>query len=542
MNNDLPQDPYSESPVRPVSEPAKPALSGAADPGTSRVHGMILVTVSLVSLVSAIDMSIVNIALPAIVSDMGVSIGLGSLATLSFLLTLTSLTLVMGKLADRFGLWTMFFQGFLVFGLGSVLCGIAPHIVYLIGARVIQAAGIAMLASVGPAIIARHLPASVLGRSLGYLIASAALGYALGPVIGGFIIQFFSWRWIFFVTLPPVTVSLLLGLRYIPRDIPQRPRDPFDTTGTVLSITAIAGILSAFALLQVPGIPDMALVALFAAGIIAGAGFIQRERRNPDPLILTGPAVNQGFSLGIISCFIVTTLFSGATYLLPLYMINSRHLDPSVAGLILMVPALISLVAAPFFGSLSDRFGSPAISAATIGISTLGFFLIFTFNPVTGLILIMAGILVSRVFSAAFFGPNAKQILENCPRESTGTGAGMLMLVRHAGLLFGIALFQNIFALRMYLEGIPRNGTPLVPRLTPALSVQGYQAVYAVAICLCIVVIVLSLFVRETGRRRQCSGAAECDIPPARQHPPVHSPLAACAAPPRPPGSDDWSG
>jgi MFS family permease len=155
------------------------------------------------------------------------------------------------------------------------------------------------------------------------------------------------------------------------------------------------------------------------------------------------------------------------------------------------------MVAAPVSGSLADRYGSPKVSAVSIGLAALGFLIIFTFNPLTAIAVIIAAMIITRVSTAAFFGPNGRLIMGYCTPDTVGTGSGMMMTVRHAGLVFGIALFQSVFAIRMYLEGIPRDGTPLVPRLTPALSVLGYQAVYLTAFVLCIIVILFCLLTRD---------------------------------------------
>jgi MFS family permease len=184
---------------------------------------------------------------------------------------------------------------------------------------------------------------------------------------------------------------------------------------------------------------------------------------------------------------------------MPLYLVNSRHLDPFLAGLIMTIPALLSMVVAPGAGSLSDRYGSPMVSAIAIGMSAVGFIFFFTFNPATAIVIIVAGIIITRVSTSAFFGPNGRLIMGHCYPDAIGNGSGVMMTVRKAGLTLGIALFQTVFALRMYAEGIPRDGTPLVPRLTPAQSVLGYQAVYTVAFILCVLVIAILLVTRDAG-------------------------------------------
>jgi|GEM_PF-4280053 len=148
---------------------------------------IIVAAVSLASLIGAIDTSIVNIAQPAIIQSLGVSIGMGSLVIIAYMLTIVGLILIMGKLGNRYGFHNFFIGGLALFGFASFLCGIAPGIYFLIGVRILQGVGAAMFSAIGPAIITTYLPASIRGRSLGYLISHSAIGFALGPGIGGFI-------------------------------------------------------------------------------------------------------------------------------------------------------------------------------------------------------------------------------------------------------------------------------------------------------------------------------------------------------------------
>ena len=472
-------------------------LFPAPDPENKTVQRIIMGTVSFASFLGALDMSIVNISVPTIVKAWHIPVGLGSMIILSYLLTLTCLIMIMGKLADRYGFRNLFISGFFVFGIGSFLCGCAPEIYSLLAARVVQAVGAAMLSAVAPAIIVRDLPESIRGRSLGYLISFSALGFAIGPGLGGLMSEYFSWRWIFLINLPIIVAGILLARYYLPQDTMVRKQKSTDLTSPATFVIFLAGILAAFSLFQVPGTPDSVLLLLFAIGVGAGLIFFYREQKSLDPLINPILLKNRNFSRGIIACFIVAALFSGVTYFMPLYLVNSRHLDSFLAGMIMMIPALISIIAAPVSGSLSDIYGSPIISALAIGLSTVGFLIIFTFSPVTTVFLILIGIIITRVSTAAFFGPNGSLIMGHCPPDALGNGAGIMMTIRYAGLVFGIALFQCIFALRMYAEGIPRDGTPLVPRLTPALSVLGYQAVYLGAFCLSLIVIVLVCYTKD---------------------------------------------
>jgi len=461
------------------------------DPATKAGQRFIVATVSLASLLGALDMSIVNITVPTIDKAWQIPIGVGSLIIISYMLTITGLILFMGKLGDRYGFRKIFLWGLVLFGIGSLLCGLSLDVITLIVSRILQGAGAAMFSAIAPAIITTYLPPSVRGRSLGFLIAMSAVGYAIGPGIGGFISQYAGWRWAFFVTLPIVLVAFVMSWHCIPAATGDTEQKPLNYHSPALFVLAIILILSAFSFYQVPGTPDAVLLTLFISGCIVAGIFVLRERKNPDPLISPALVNNRDFRRAIITCFIITLLFSGVTYLMPIYLINSRHLDQFLAGLIMTVPALLSIIIAPAAGSLADRHGSLTISMIAVGLAAAGFLIFFTFNPLTLVVVIIAGMIVTRVSTAAFFGPNARLIMGHCPPDSVGDGSGVMMTVRHVGMVFGIAFFQSVFAIRMYMEGIPRDGTPLVNKLTPALSVLGYQAVYLTAFVLCIVVILI---------------------------------------------------
>lgn len=443
----------------------------------------------MASLLGALDMSIVNIANPTIIKSFHVSVGMGSLVILAYMLTISALILFMGKLGDRYGFHPLFITGLVVFGIGSFFCGIAPDIYFLLGSRILQATGAAMFSAIGPAIITGFLPETTRGKSLGYLIALSAIGFALGPGVGGFITQYAIWQWIFFLNLPVVGITLLLSWHALPRQQLPAVQKPLRFSGVAAFILATLCILLAFSLFQVPGTPDLMLISLFVAGVLLGLIFWHLEKRNPDPLISPALIKDPDFRSGLAASFIVTVLFSGVTYLMPLYLLNSHHLDTFTSGMIMTVPALLSFIVAPLAGNLADRYGTRRISMIAVAVAAAGFLVFVTYNPTTILVVIIIGMLVTRVSTSAFFGPNGKLIMNHCPEGAVGNGSGVMMMIRYVGFVFGIVVFQSVFAFRMYVAGIPRDGTPLVPRLTPELSRLGYQAVYLTSFLLCLVVL-----------------------------------------------------
>lgn len=183
---------------------------------------LVLSAVGMGIFLSTIDGSIVNVAVPTLERDLGATFALVQWVVLGYLLTLSSLLLTVGRLADMRGKKNIYLSGFVLFTLASALCGLAPNIAWLIVFRVLQAIGGAMVAALGSAIITEAFPASERGRALSYGSVIVSLGIMAGPTLGGLLIQYFSWRSIFYVNLPVGVIGVALVYRFVPWS-PPRP-------------------------------------------------------------------------------------------------------------------------------------------------------------------------------------------------------------------------------------------------------------------------------------------------------------------------------
>ena len=244
---------------------------------------LIMAAVGISLFMGTIDGTIVNVALPTLTTTLDTDFTTIQWVVLSFLLGLTVLMLSMGRLGDMIGKKSVFTTGLIVFVLGSVLCGFAPNVYWLIGFRFIQAAGSAMMLALGVAIVAETWPVRERGKAIGISGGIISLGIAAGPAMGGIILQSLDWRWIFFVNLPIGVVALALVLLYVPPLKPTKQAESFDYAGALL----IGGALLAFALamslaqdLGFAALPVLALLAAFAAR----SGWL-RAGRKPYPRI-----------------------------------------------------------------------------------------------------------------------------------------------------------------------------------------------------------------------------------------------------------------
>ena len=253
------------------------ALSG-------REQNLVLFILALSTFMASLDSTIVNISLPAIAASFGVSLSMVSWVAMSYLLVLSGLLLAFGKLGDMKGFRKIFIAGFAVFTVGSLLCGLSFSIGSLIGSRFIQGIGAAALEAIGPAMVAIYLPREIRGKALGILATVISVGIAAGPIIGGFLTQYASWHWIFFINVPIGICAVILGIRCIPVDRVPAKSGPFDYPGAIIFFFALAALLWPVDEGLTLGWTSPAILGSFGISAVLWVLFILRETRSRDPL------------------------------------------------------------------------------------------------------------------------------------------------------------------------------------------------------------------------------------------------------------------
>src|SRR5579875_758407 len=222
----------------PLLRERSPALLPPGPAGTKYVVGV----VSIGAFMGQLDASIVTLALPTLETAFHQSVGAVSWVAVAYLLTLAALVTVFGRLADIYGRKLLYTLGFVVFIAGSALSGLAPSLIFLIAARVVQAVGAAMLQANSVAIITAATPRGRLGRSIGIQGAAQALGLSVGPAVGGLLISTLGWRWVFYINVPAGILGAVLGWLYLPAGGVKKEPEPFDWKGAVLFAPAITAL------------------------------------------------------------------------------------------------------------------------------------------------------------------------------------------------------------------------------------------------------------------------------------------------------------
>lgn len=439
---------------------------------------------------STLSAGMVNVALPTITVEFAAPVVITQWVVLAYLVSVTGLLLPMGRLADMVGRKRIFLLGFLVYAAGSAVCGLAPALGALIAGRLVQGAGGAMLQSNSSGLVTQAFPATERGRALGLNSAIVSAGHLSGPVIGGLIIDWLGWHWLFLVGVPIALVAAVVGWRRL-HDPPGQPGQTFDLAGAALFMALIIGLLLTLNQGGQVGWLAPSVLALAAATGIAAVLFVLVERRAPQPILDTSLFRNAGVRAAIVSGFLVFVSMSQNQLLMPFYLQVVLGLTAAQAGLVLVTQPGMLMVLAPITGSLSDRLGSRLLASAGAAIAAGGLLSLATLGPDSGIVAVVSRLTVLALGMALFSSPNTSALFGSLPRERYGVAGAYQSLTRNLGQSIGQTLAALLWtAAIVSASGLPPDDAP------PEALVAGFRAVWVVAAALVGVAAVISLVAR----------------------------------------------
>ncbi|MDP4120335.1 MAG: MFS transporter [Bacillota bacterium] len=416
---------------------------------------LILCIVIMMTFMSCVDSSIVNVALPTIASNLHADTFSVSWVVTVYLIIITALILFFGKLADLTGKTRCFNYGIVLFTLGSLFCGLSNSLVLLLIARAIQAIGAAAAMATTQGIIAEAFPAKERGRALGISGSSVALGSMAGPVLGGLIVNFYSWHYIFLINLPIGIAAFILGSKFLPKDNKKlENKKSLDGIGVVLFALSMIILFATVSIAENLDFINVLVLVLFLLAIVVSIClfvlFIFVERKNDMPMLDLSIFRNSLFSLSVFCAFISFSVISCTSILLPFYLQELLRMSPSAAGLIIMSSPIVLALTAPISGYLSDHFGSEFLTFLGLSIMTVGMILMgIFFNADTSVILIIVFIGMISLGNGMFQSPNTSLIMSTVPKNKYGIAGSINALVRNAGLVFGVTFSTILLYNRM---------------------------------------------------------------------------------------------
>jgi EmrB/QacA subfamily drug resistance transporter len=412
---------------------------------------MVLAAVSSGAFLASLDGSIVNIALPTLVKSLHTEFAYVQWVVLAYLLTVVSLILPLGRLGDTLGKKTLYGWGFLIFTLGSGLCGGATTLTGLVVFRVIQGIGAAMIMALGFAIVTEAFPPKERGRAIGILSALCGVAIALGPVIGGVLIDRFTWQWIFRVNLPMGMAGCVMVYRHVPTT-PSPTGEPVDLRTAMALTLALVTLLAGLTWVQKWGVGNP-LTLVFATGSLAcTTGFVLLEKRAAAPLIDLTLFAHRQFSINLATGVIVFVAYAGVIVLIPFFLETVAGFSTARAGLLMAtIPLLLGLVS-PVSGLAADRFGPRPVTLAGMCLFLLAYGSAASLNGHTQVPGIVWRFMLLGCAMGVFMSPNNSAIMGAVPPTRLGIASGMLTMARTLGQTLGISIVGAFWALRTSLH------------------------------------------------------------------------------------------
>ena len=416
---------------------------------------------------STLDSSIVNVALPYIMEDLSSDVKTVQWVVVVYLLTVSSLLLTFGRLSDTRGRRLVYVAGFLVFTFGSLLCANAMTVHFLVGARMVQGIGASMLMACSPALVVDAFAPKERGRALGLLGAVVAAGLTLGPLAGGMILSYFSWRVIFYINVPIGMLAVAAGIVVL-KGLPggSGSREPLDRTGSLLLVVMLSCLIVTLVRSSDWGLVSVKSGFCLLAGMMCAVGFVYNEKRAAYPLFDLDLMKIRLFSLPLIAAAILFACLFVLVFMMPFFLTYPCGFSASRTGFIMIVPFLFLLIISPVSGILADRLGSRLL--CTTGMFLMGLSLVFLvfLRPDMGVSAIVWRIALAGIGTALFVPPNNTAIMGSVPIHQRGIASGAIATARNLGMVFGVALAGAVFSSFISLQG--HGPTGYGPDMAPA--------------------------------------------------------------------------
>jgi EmrB/QacA subfamily drug resistance transporter len=412
--------------------------------GIGRRNGWTLGIVSVALFMVVLDNLVVSVALPTIHRDLGASIQSLEWTVNAYVLAYAVLLLTGAALGDRFGRKRMFLAGLGVFTAASAAAALAPSTDLLVAARAVQGAGAAMVTPLTLTLLAEAFPQEKRGMAIGIWSGVSGIAVALGPLVGGAVVQAISWHWIFWINVPIGIVLAPLAVRWLSES--RGPYGTLDLRGLALASTGAFGVVFGLVRAQTLGWTSTTILVSIGLGIVLLAGFVAFELRTAEPMLPMSFFGKRSFAVTNVASLSMYFGMFGSIFFLSQYMQNVLGNTPLQAGLKLLVWTGATMVVAPLAGVFSERFGSRPFMATGLSLQAgaLGWLaLTVSTHQTYGQMIIpfiMAGAGMALVFA-----PSANAILSSVRTDQAGQASGANNAIREIGGVLGVAVLASVF-------------------------------------------------------------------------------------------------
>jgi EmrB/QacA subfamily drug resistance transporter len=435
----------------------------------------VLIAAIVGSAMTFIDGSAVNVALPIVQRDLHATSTQMQWVVEGYSLFLSALILLGGSLGDLYGRRRMFVAGIVLFGGASLACGLAPNIVLLVVARCVQGAGAALAMPESLALISANFAGEARARAIGTWSGFASITAALGPVLGGWLAQHASWRYVFFINLPLALIVLAISLTRVPESRDEEVAPHLDLAGAALATLGLGALTYGFIEAQ-GAINAPALVAVALGALLLGA-FVWVEKRAVRPMMPLALFRSRAFAAANLYTFGLYAALGGALYFLPFALIDAQGYSPTAAGAALLPLVVLQFGFSRWSGGLMGRIGAriPLLAGALLAAAAFALFALpglggtywNTYFPAA---------LVLGVGAVLFVAPLTTTVLDSVATERSGIASGINNAVSRTAGLLAVAVFGIVFA-----HFAPAGTTTR----DPLQQLAGFRAVMWVTAALC---------------------------------------------------------
>jgi EmrB/QacA subfamily drug resistance transporter len=502
-----------------------------------KIPWSVVVVIVIGTFMAILDSSIVNVALPKMMAVFGANTDTIAWVVTAYMLTLGVIMPLSGFLGDTFGYKRCYFTALALFVTGSFLCGFAWSLDSLIAARVIQAIGGGIVTPLGMAILYKTCPRARIGEVLGVWGISAMAAPAIGPTLGGYIVQYVDWRMIFYLNVPIGLINLFLVYTYLGESDLIKGKH-FDLAGVLLSSIGFFCLLLATSEASTDGWGSPFIVSLFVIAAISLTAFVINELNHPEPILQLQLFRNMVFTVANVLASILAIAMFGITFLMPILLQDVLGQTALKCGLIMFPGAIASGLIMPFSGWFFDRYGARGIVIAGTAIITGTTFMMHSFNDLTPFSYMTMLIMIRGLGLGLCMMPTTNAGMNAAPPYLVGRASATINQVRQISASFGIAILSTIMQNRQVFHATRLAEAANLSTSTTGLGMQGrliglaYQLgmaagmsralslglvfirmeylsmiqaiddVFVVAAALCVLAFMLSFFLMDVRKRR----------------------------------------
>jgi EmrB/QacA subfamily drug resistance transporter len=412
------------------------------DPDFESQKGTILLVATVASFLTPFMGSSITVALPPIGREFAANAIAMSWVPTAYLLAAAVFLVPFGRLADIRGRKKVFTIGIAIYTIASLLSAVAPSIYWLIGFRILQGMGGAMIFSTGVAIVTSVYPPGERGKVFGWVVTAVYSGLSLGPFAGGILTQHFGWRSVFYLNLFLGTIPFVLMLWKVKGEWAEAKGEKFDLIGSLIYGVALVTLM-----IGLSELPDLIGAGMIVAGVAGLVGFTWWELKCDKPVLnIDLFRKSRVFAFSNLAAFINYSATFGVTFLISLYLQYVKGLTPQGAGSVLVSMPIMMALLSPYAGKLSDRLESRVVASIGMGITVVALAILSFVSLDTPLWFIVAALALNGIGFAFFSSPNTNAVMSSIDKKYYGVGSATQATMRLTGQMFSMGLAMLILA------------------------------------------------------------------------------------------------